>query len=58
MPATRPLMPPFPALRAFHAAARRGRFRDAARELGVTESAISHQVRRLEDFLHVQLFER
>lgn len=51
-------MPPFPALRAFHAAARRGRFREAARELGVTESAISHQVRRLEDFLRVPLFTR
>ena len=51
-------MPPFPALRAFHAAARHGRFRDAAKDLGVTESAISHQVRRLEEFLHVQLFER
>lgn len=53
-----PWMPPFPALRAFHAAARLGRFRDAAQELGVTESAISHQVRRLETFLHVPLFER
>lgn len=52
------LLPPFPALRAFHAAARHSRFRDAAAELGVTESAISHQIRRLEDFLHVQLFER
>lgn len=51
-------IPPFPALRAFHAAARHGRFRDAARELGVTESAVSHQVRRLEDLLRIQLFER
>ena len=51
-------MPPFPALRAFHAAARQGQFREAARELGVTESAISHQVRRLEDFLRVPLFTR
>ena len=51
-------LPPFAALRAFHAAARHGRFREAARELGLSESAISHQVRRLEDFLHVQLFER
>ncbi|MDJ0895600.1 MAG: LysR substrate-binding domain-containing protein [Alphaproteobacteria bacterium] len=51
-------MPPFAALRAFHAAARRGRFRDAAKDLNVSESAISHQVRRLEDFLHVRLFER
>ena len=51
-------MPPFPALRAFHAAARHGQFRSAAKELGVTESAISHQVRRLEDFLHLRLFDR
>lgn len=51
-------MPPFPALRAFRAAARQGRFREAAADLGVTESAISHQIKRLEAFLHVQLFER
>ncbi|SMF12993.1 LysR family transcriptional regulator, glycine cleavage system transcriptional activator [Tistlia consotensis] len=51
-------LPPFAALRAFHAAAARGRFRDAAEALGVTESAISHQVRRLEDFLRVALFDR
>ena len=58
MTASQAWMPPFPALRAFRAAARHGRFREAAKELGVTESAISHQVRRLEDFLHIQLFER
>ncbi|MEO1020645.1 MAG: LysR substrate-binding domain-containing protein [Pseudomonadota bacterium] len=51
-------LPPFPALRAFHAAARHGQFREASRELGLSESAISHQVRRLEDFLHVKLFDR
>ena len=51
-------LPPFAALRAFHAAAVHGRFRDAASSLGVTESAISHQVRRLEDFLRTALFER
>jgi LysR family glycine cleavage system transcriptional activator len=51
-------MPPFPALRAFHAAAIHDRFRDAADSLGVTESAISHQVRRLEDFLRIALFDR
>ena len=52
------VLPPFSALRAFHAAARHGRFREAAKELGVTESAVSHQVRRLEDFLHLPLFSR
>jgi len=51
-------LPPFAALRAFHAAAVHGRFRDAASALGITESAISHQVRRLEDFLRTALFDR
>jgi LysR family glycine cleavage system transcriptional activator len=51
-------LPPFAALRAFHAVAVHGRFRDAAQSLGVTESAISHQVRRLEDFLRTALFDR
>ena len=36
----------------------KGRFRDAADSLGITKSAISHQVRRLEDFLRVALFDR
>lgn len=51
-------LPPFAALRAFHAAATHARFRDAAESLGVTESAISHQIRRLEAFLRQSLFER
>ena len=51
-------LPPFPALRAFHAAARHGQFRSAAKELGITESAVSHQIRRLEDFLRTRLFDR
>jgi LysR family glycine cleavage system transcriptional activator len=51
-------LPPFAALRAFHAAAVHGRFRAAAASLGVTESAISHQVRRLEHFLRTALFDR
>jgi len=58
MPGRETWIPPFAALRAFHAAARHGRFKDAAAELGVTESAISHQLRRLEDFLHIALFDR
>jgi len=58
MVAPRTPLPPFAALRAFHAAAVHGRFRDAAASLGVTESAISHQVRRLEDFLRTALFDR
>lgn len=51
-------LPPFAALRAFHAAATHPRYRDAAESLGVTESAISHQVRRLEDFLRTPLMDR
>ncbi len=58
MTAPRAPLPPFAALRAFHAAATHGRFRDAAQSLGLTESAISHQVRRLEDFLRTALFDR
>ncbi len=51
-------LPPFPALRAFEAAARLGSFKAAADELCVTASAISHQVRTLETFLGRPLFER
>jgi LysR family transcriptional regulator, glycine cleavage system transcriptional activator len=42
-------LPPLSALRAFEAAARRMSFKEAAAELGVTPTAISHQVRLLED---------
>lgn len=52
------MLPPFPALRAFRAVAVHGRLRDAAASLGVTDSAISHQLRRLEDFLRIALFDR
>ena len=38
--------------------ARTGRFRDAATELNVTRSAISHQIRTLEQTIGVDLFER
>ncbi len=51
-------LPPFAALRAFHAAAIHDRFKDAAESLGLTESAISHQIRRLEEFLHASLIDR
>ena len=51
-------LPPFAALRAFHAAATHERYRDAAESLGVTESAISHQVRKLESYLQTALFDR
>src|SRR6202011_5135382 len=51
-------LPPFGPLIAFDAVARHRSFTRAADELGVTQSAVSHQVRRLEDFLGVQLFNR
>ena len=51
-------LPPFAALRAFHAAATHDRYREAGQSLGLTESAISHQVRRLEEFLRVPLIDR
>lgn len=51
-------LPPLHALRAFEAAARHLHFADAAAELGLTPTAISHQVRHLEQLLGVQLFQR
>lgn len=51
-------LPPLHALRAFEAAARHLSFKEAARELAVTPTAISHHVRLLEDVLGVKLFER
>ena len=53
-----PVLPPLHALKAFEAAAQLGRFRDAAAALSLSESAISHQVKRLEDYLGVALFKR
>jgi LysR family transcriptional regulator, glycine cleavage system transcriptional activator len=49
---------PLNALRAFEAAARHLSFTRAAAELCVTPTAISHQVRTLEEFLHTPLFQR
>lgn len=51
-------LPPLNALRAFEAAARHGSFRAAAEELHVTPTAISHQIRHLEDLLGCALFRR
>lgn len=51
-------MPPFPAMRAFESAARHLSFKAAAEELNVTQSAISHQIKALEDFLKLPLFVR
>ena len=51
-------LPPLNALRAFEAAGRQLSFTRAADELAVTPTAISHQIRLLEDTLGVTLFRR
>lgn len=52
------MRPPLNALRSFEAAARCGSFKVAAEELGVTQAAVSFQVRALEDRLDRKLFVR
>ena len=54
----RPRLPPLKSLLAFEAAARHANFTQAGAELGVTPSAVSHQIQSLEDFLGVRLFLR
>jgi LysR family glycine cleavage system transcriptional activator len=51
-------LPSLNGLRAFEAAARHLSFTNAAAELNVTQTAISHQIRRLEEELGVRLFVR
>jgi LysR family glycine cleavage system transcriptional activator len=51
-----PRVPPLNALRAFEAASRAGSFTLAARELNVSQGAISRHVAHLENHLGVQLF--
>lgn len=51
-------LPPLSSLRAFEAAARHGSFKQAASELAVTPTAISHQIRFLEEYTGLTLFER
>src|SRR5579875_3170333 len=51
-------LPSLNGLRAFEAAARHLSFTQAAAELNVTQTAISHQIRRLEDQLGLRLFDR
>ena len=53
-----PRLPPLAALRAFEAAARHLSFKRASAELAVTPTAISHQIRLLEDWIGLKLFER
>lgn len=51
-------LPPLNALRSFEAAARHLSFTRAAAELNVTQTAISHQIKALEEHLGLPLFRR
>jgi LysR family transcriptional regulator, glycine cleavage system transcriptional activator len=51
-------LPPLNALRVFEAAARHLSFKEAAAELHITQAAVSHQVKSLEEYLGVKLFRR
>jgi len=51
-------LPPLSAVRVFEAAARRQNFTQAAAELGMTQAAVSYQIRLLEERLGVPLFAR
>lgn len=51
-------LPPLHALKAFEAAARHLHFSKAAEELNLTPTAVSHQVRHLEEILGLALFHR
>ena len=51
-------LPPLDLIQGFEAAARNLSFTKAAEELFITQSAVSRQIRALEDHLNVALFER
>ncbi len=51
-------LPPLNSLKSFEAAGRLLSFTAAARELNVTQAAVSHQIKVIEDYLGVALFER
>ncbi len=51
-------LPPLNSLRTFEAAARHRSFTRAAEELNVTQTAVSHQIRTLEERLGLKLFDR
>src|SRR3546814_17053313 len=50
--------PPLNPIRNFETAARCGSFKRAAEEMCVTEGAVSRQIKVLESYLGVQLFQR
>lgn len=51
-------LPPLRALQVFEAVARSGSVMAAAEELGVSAGAVSQQIRKIEELLDLQLFER
>ena len=51
-------LPPLAAVRVFEAAARRESFTAAASELGMTQAAVSYQIKALEERLGAALFVR
>lgn len=51
-------LPPLAAVRVFEAAARHQNFTSAAQELGMTQAAVSYQIKLLEERLGVTLFRR
>lgn len=51
-------LPPLNSIRTFEVAARHLSFTRAADELHVTQSAVSHQIKALEEFLGVKMFRR
>jgi LysR family glycine cleavage system transcriptional activator len=53
-----PPLPPLAAIRAFEAAARHGSFTGAGAELGMTQAAVSYQIRLLEERVGAPLFRR
>ena len=58
MKLSRRLIPDVTTLQAFECAARHGSFTQAAHELNLTQSAVSRQIKDLEEQLGVLLFER
>lgn len=58
MPSYRQSLPPLGTLATFEAAARLGGFTLAAAELGVTQAAVSRQIKALEGDLNTPLFQR
>jgi len=55
---SKPFLPPLPAIRCFEAAARLQSFTRAAEELGMTQAAVSYQIKQLEDRVGGRLFLR